>query len=267
MTQLTKQSNSIGSLITNLPKQNVSIYDAYKKSIRIMDFTTQQQMNNLVEALGKWSFYLGISDKINEKDLILNAQFIKENFGTLNLTDINYAIKMCTAQELDDNIEHFGKLSPLYIGKVLNSYKSKRNAIITEINRKVATLDFNLNIKIPSKEQRLSFLKNIIHNAWETVNKENKIYIDFGDCIYLIIKEKKLIKVNETLINDANEYAIKQINKDKRDSSLKAVINNINFHKIDFESLKKRKLREYIVNLWLSSMTENQKNEFIKSMK
>ena len=88
MKQLVKQNSSIGNLIPNIPKTNVKIYDAYKSLQKIQNYNSNEQMNKLVEVLGQWSFYLGLSEKVSDKELILNAQFIKENFGGLNIFDI-----------------------------------------------------------------------------------------------------------------------------------------------------------------------------------
>jgi len=266
MTQLVKQSNSIGNLIPKLPKKTVTIYDAYKTSVRIMDFNTNAQMNKLVEVIGQWSFYLGLSDKVSEKELILIAQFIKENFGSLNITDMQEAIKMCTNGELDSEIEHFGKLSPLYIGKVLNAYKLKRSSLIVDINKKVAQLEFEANKKVPTAEENLNNMKIIVQNAWLDVNS-GKTFYDFGDCVYNYIKEKKLMVVDDDMIERAKKYAKRNIKEEQHQSTMKSVINNMRFEKVDAESIKRKKAREYIVNEWLSSMNKKQAVDFVKQMK
>lgn len=267
MKQLVKQSNSIGTLIPKLPKYNVKIYDAYKTSKRIMDFNTNAEMNTLVELIGQWSFYLGLSEKTSEKEIILNAQFIKENYGTLNTTDIKEAIKMSATEQFDKDIEHFGKLSPLYIGKILNAYKSKRSSIIVEVNQQVAKIEAEANKKPPSKEEMLNNTKFILNDAWQTVNKKNKTYYDFGDCVYNFIKEHKLVKIDNLIIERAKEYAKKNVKQEKANSSISSVINNMPFKKVNEDSIMRKKAREYIVNIWLSSKGEKEFKEFVNNIK
>lgn len=267
MTQLTKQSNSIGNLIPKLNKDTVKIYDAYKTSKRIMDFNTNAEMNNLVEVIGQWSFYLGISEKTSEKEIILNAQFIKENYGSLNIIDLKEAIKMSATEQLETDIQHFGKLSPLYIGKILNAYKKKRSSIIVDINQKVAKIEIEANKKIPSAEERLKIMKTIIYNAWKEVVVDGKVYYDFGDSVYNYIKEKKLMVVDEDMIEKAKSYAKANVKSEQYQSNIKSVIKNIKFDKVNAESIKRKKAREYIVNLWLSSMNKIKADSFIKQMK
>ena len=72
MKQLIKQSSSIGNLIPNLNKTTVKIYDAYKSMKRIRDFSSNKEMNQLVETIGQWAFYLGLSQKTSEKDPLGN---------------------------------------------------------------------------------------------------------------------------------------------------------------------------------------------------
>ncbi len=266
MKQLIKQNNSIGTLIPNISKTNVGIYDAYKNEKRIESFNTNAQMNRLVELLGQWSFYLGLSEKVSDKELILNAQFIKENFGALNLYDIKEAMKMSATEKLGD-IEHYGKLSPLFIGKILNAYKSKRSEVIVTINQQVQKINFSKENKKPTEKESITNMKIILQSAWDTVNVEKRTYLDFGDCVYNFIKKYKLVTVNDKLVGEAMKYAEAKIREEKHNSSLKSVINNTAFKKLDKESLKRKKAREFMVNSWLKAKSKSFMDKFLKELK
>jgi hypothetical protein len=266
MKQLIKQNSSIGNLIPNTTKSSVKIYDAYKNMQRIEDFNTNLQMNELVEVLGQWSFYLGLSEKVSDKELILNAQFIKENFGALNIYDLQQAVKMSATEKLGD-IQHYGKLSPLFIAKILNSYKSKRSEIIVNINQEVNKLKNSKPKLPPSQEESITNMKIILKSAWETVNNEQQTYLDFGDCVYNFIKKYKLVSVNKILIGQAMEYAEKEIRNEKNKSTIKSVIQNTSFTKLDRESIKRKKAREFMVNKWLGAKSKSYMDNFLKELK
>jgi len=266
MKQLVKQNSSIGNLIPKTPKASVKIYDAYKNMQRIENFNTNAQMNKLVEILGQWSFYLGLSEKVSDKELILNAQFIKENFGALNLYDLQQAIKMSATEKLGD-IQHYGKLSPLFIGKILNSYKSKRSEIIVTINQEIKKINNSKPKLPPSQEESISNMKIILKSAWETVNTEKQTYLDFGDCVYNFIKKYKLVSVNKELVGEAMIYAEKEIKSEKNKSTLKSVIHNTAFTKLDRESIKRKKAREFMVNKWLEAKSKSYMDKFLKELK
>ena len=121
---------------------------------------------------------------MSDKELTLNAQFIKENFGALNLYDIKEAMKTSATEKLLGDIEYYGKLSPLFIGKILNAYKSKRSEVIVTINQQVQKINFSKENKKPTEKESITNMKIILQTAWDTVNVEKRTYLDFGDCVY-----------------------------------------------------------------------------------
>ena len=113
----------------------------------------------------------------------------------------------------------------------------------------------------------MSGMKTIIYNAWKEVVVDGKVYYDFGDSVYNYIKEKKLMVVDEDMIEKAKSYAKANVKSEQYQSNIKSVIKNIKFDKVNAESIKRKKAREYIVNLWLSSMNKIKADSFIKQMK
>lgn len=256
MTQLAKQNNSIGKIIPKMPKTDIAIYDAYKTMKSIGEFTSNNEMNKLVELIGQWGYYLGISENISQKELILNAQFIKENFGKLNLVDIKEAIRLSTTDQLNVDVNPYGKLSPLYIGKILNAYKTKRSTVIVETNQKLLNIENEKSKPMPSKTERKKSIEIILIDAWNIVNTKKETYYDFGDTIYNIIRLNKLVVFNNNIIQQATNYAKRQIAEEKKSSNLKSVINNMPFQKMQdkHDALLRKKSREYVVNNWLSKI-------------
>ena len=265
MTQLTKQNNSIGLLIKDLPSKDVQLYDSYKTAKRLGEYSGNNDMNKIVEAVGQWVYYLGLSNSVSEKDVILITKFIQENYPQLNLYDIKEAIRLSSIHELDVETNPYGKFSPIYVSNILNAYKIKRSEIIHKVNQKKNAIQIEQSIKMPTKEERIRNMKTILRHAYEDAFMS--YYDDFGDVLYDLIRERKLIKVDDKLIEEAKEYASQSFREKQRKENLKSVIQRANFEKLDKDKILRKEARKYIVNKWLRSFKNDEFNRFVIDFK
>jgi hypothetical protein len=269
MNQLIKQSNSIGKLITNVPSRNVAIYDASKNELKFKDYKTNTLMNTIVEVVGAWAYDLGVSDKVNDKDIILNSKFIQENFSELNITDLKEAIKMFLTNELNtkEPIKLYYGFAPLFIGQVLSAYRNNRSEIIVDVNKKLLNLKAKEVSKEPSLVERVITLQIIIKNAWTDVVLNKKYYEDYGDVIYNYLRKYKHIdNTNRNLIERAKEYATKKLNKDRRFKSEISAIKDVPFIKGDEAFEYRQNGRQYMISDWLRTKDDKQIEIFIKQI-
>jgi len=65
---------------------------------------------------------VGLTDKVDDKDIITLTKFTEEAFPNLTIEDIKLAINLSMKGSLDADIECYGNFSPLYISKILNAY-------------------------------------------------------------------------------------------------------------------------------------------------
>jgi hypothetical protein len=265
MTQLAKQNNSIGVLVSNLPSKDVQLYDNYKGAKKLVDFKGNDDMNKIVEIVGQWVYYLGLTDSVSEKDIILVTKFIQENYPTLNLFDLKEAIRLSSIHELDVETNSYGKFSPIYVSSILNAYIDKRRDVIHKVNQLKNKALSEQNTYKPTPEERLKNIKTILRHAYE--DAFISYYDDFGDILYDLIKERKLINVDEKLIEDAKKFANSSYREQQRKSNLKSVIQNANFEKLDADKIKRKEARKYIVNVWLRSFNNEDFNRFIIDFK
>lgn len=267
MTQLKTQVSSIKQILPSLKAQEVKIYDAYKKYTKIQDFKVgTNEYNVLLATLGKWAIYIGVSDNVSDKELQLNAEFISENFGRLNIEDINQVINMVTNKSLETQAQHYGKMSPMYIGQVLNDYKKHRSAIITDCNAKYSKYKMEQSLPKPSKEESISNLKILITDAWQRVCFDKLTYDDYGDVLYNFIKRNKLIAVDKKLIEEAMNFAKKNVIEENRENALQQTIMNMPFNKHNQEVRIKKKSRQFVVNKWIGLFSKKEIDEFLKKM-
>ena len=133
---MTKQSKSIGLIKSNFSDNKIKIYEAYRGLKKIRDFKSNDDLKPLIDLVGKWRYYIGIKEELSQEELFMNLNFIRENFSELNLVDINQAIDLSIKGDLDVEVEHYQSFTPLYISRILKSYKEYRNKVIFAIREK-----------------------------------------------------------------------------------------------------------------------------------
>jgi hypothetical protein len=263
MSNLVKYT-SISEMLPSIPKNEAIIYDAFKHEKKFQDYTTNEDIKKITIALGKWAFYIGLSNKIEKEELVINTQYILENFERLSLTDLHCLISLVAKDEEFIAIEAYGSLSPIYIGKCINKYKKVKSEAIYKVNHGLKKIEIEQKAKEPSREERINTLKQIIENA----KKESLVtsYTDFGDSIYNFIKARNLVTIDKEIQELALAYGRSRLKEKKLKSSLSSVIRKANFEKLNDESLIKKGAREYIVNLWLISKSEKEMTAYINTI-
>ena len=100
----------------------------------------KQFENTLLEIVTRWKMNLGISNKSEEQkttiELALVRDFIIDNYNHLTIEEIELAYILSLTDKLDD-CEYFGYFSPLYCGKVLNSYLYYRKIQLADAIRRM----------------------------------------------------------------------------------------------------------------------------------
>ena len=122
MNKLSKQQNSVSTISTlaNTTSKEISLYNAYVTDKRLKDFSTKEDLMLMNSLIVRWATYVGIATP-EATEINMLANFIKEHFQNFNGYDIKECINLLANQTLDTDAEHYGKLSPIYISKVLRA--------------------------------------------------------------------------------------------------------------------------------------------------
>jgi len=258
MNKLSKQQNlvSITKILPNTTSKEINTYNAYITEKRLKDFSTKEDLLLINSLIVRWATYVGIATP-EATEINMLANFIKEHFLNFNAYDIKECINLIANQTLETDAEHYGKLSPIYISKVLRAYQEHKNTIIFKVRDSIQKLKEAEIVPISDKE-RISNFKQLLAIA-KNENLQGLTYVDAGDSLYNFIKYNKLISITNELRDEAMDYGNKLYLAQKKKKVTETVIKNESFKKVadmQFEKadIIRKYAREFVVNRFLLNL-------------
>jgi hypothetical protein len=264
MTKSLSQQNSLiiknKIIVGNLPNANsndVLIYNKKhtEKKLKEISNSDKAEVTEITKIIAQWGYALGIT--VVAQDLVTLNNFIRENFPNLNIFDLKVCVRLVSVDSelLQTDAEHYGKLTLIYVSKILKAYEVYKSTICFEVGQKV--LKFEEKNKPPmSKEERLKNFKELLVYAKKSA-EQGEVYFDTGESIYNFIRHNKLVNIDEDLIKKAMDSGEKEFRvavSDSKIGNLKKMINDVDFTNTKKEDLIKRGARRFVVNFWLKSM-------------
>jgi len=267
MNKLSKQQNSvsIAKALPNTTLKEIAIYNAHLTEKKLKEFSTKEDLMLLNSLLVRWANYVGV-DTPEASQLNMLSNFIKEHFPTFNATDIKECINLLTNQTLDTDAEHYGKISPIYVSKVLKAYQEHKNNVVFKVRDNLQKLKEAEVVPI-ADEDRIANFKKLLTIAKDE-NNQGLTYIDSGDSLYNFIKHNRLMPItknnlDQQLIDEALEYGNKLYIELRKKKVTETVIKNQSFKRVSDMEFEKKDLiskyaREYVVNKFLLKMDLNE---------
>jgi hypothetical protein len=267
MNKLSKQQNSvsIAKALPNTTLKEITIYNAHLTEKKLKEFSTKDDLMLLNSLLVRWANYVGV-DTPEASQLNMLSNFIKEHFPTFNATDIKECINLLTNQTLDTDAEHYGKISPIYVSKVLKAYQEHKNNVVFKVRDNLQKLKEAEVVPI-ADEDRIANFKKLLAIAKDE-NNQGLTYIDSGDSLYNFIKHNRLMPItknnlDQQLIDEALEYGNKLYIELRKKKVTETVIKNQSFKRVSDMEFEKKDLiskyaREYVVNKFLLKMDLNE---------
>lgn len=157
--------------------------------------------------------YTGISNSDEQQkntiELALVRDFIIDNYGFLTIDEVELAYTLAITQKLSD-CDYYGNFSPLYVGKVLNSYLYYRKIQLADVIRKKEKSDLlQQEVKNkPTPEEEANLTKEIFLDFYNQNKEKNKIDDVFNICWNFIRKQLK---------NGNNDFLNKWTNPQKKE--------------------------------------------------
>lgn len=242
----------------------MKIYDIFTNQPPIREISTNDELAPLIDVIGKWRFYLGIKEEPSKQEMIINTNFVRENFGALRIGDIHEAINLSVAGKLDCDNEAYNNFSPLYIGRILNAYNEYRNQIIGQVKRQI-TIQESKKANELTQEEKSRLWRESFLSAWNIVHTGG-FFEDYGHSWYDYIKKNKLVTNSQELTDKALEYAKKRISEEKPNAkSLRDFVNEVHTPRVDETEMKNRYARFYVVNYWLQNIQKGE--EYVHQIK
>ena len=262
MNKLSKQQNSV-SIVNTLPNttsKEISIYNAYLTDKKLKDFSSKEDLMLMNSLIVRWATYVGV-DTPEASQLNMLSNFIKEHFPSFNAYDIKECIGMLASQSLETDAEHYGKISPIYVSKVLKAYQEHKNDVVFKVRGSIEKLK-EAEVKPMPNEERIANFKKLLTIA-KKENEQGLAYIDAGDSIYNFIKYNKLFPLTKELIDEAMDYGNKHYIEQRKKKVTETVIKNQNVKRVsdmqfEKEDIVRKYAREYVVNKFLLQLDLNE---------
>lgn len=262
MNKLSKQQNSVSitKILPNTTTKEINIYNSNLTDRKLKEFSTKEDLLIMNSLIVRWANYVGLETPEGSQINML-ANFIKEHFPSLNAYDLKECINLIATQSLDTNAETFGKLSPLYVSKVLKSYQEYKNNVVFKVRENIQKFKETEIVPMTDEERISNFTKLLIIAKEE--NKLGLTYLDSGDSIYNFIKFNKLIDIKKNLIDEAMRYGNLLYIEQRKKKVIETVIKNHNFKRVadmqfEKEDIIKKYAREFVVNRFLLNLNEKE---------
>lgn len=206
--QLLKQNRDyLIKYATDESERNVVLATANLKMAEM----TKEAGEKLIEVVGKWYFYLGLSGKSNPDDIIMLCRFLKDTFPELTVNEIELAIDMKMKGHFTE-VDFYGNLTPLYASQIINAYKEYRHEKLKSVFEKK---ERNTVYETPkmSMEENHKLLVDAIQHEWRRFNSTG-IVDDLFSFIYDFAVRTGRISEDATKSEAAQAYAMKRIQAD-----------------------------------------------------
>lgn len=154
------------------------------------------------EVIIKWKVFLGISDGWQEKDDLL-LDFIQHYYYFISIAELNLAIELSVARKLSVDVELYNNnFSPLYAGKIITAYLEYKKIHMKRILEKRD----NSPTLPATPQQEMNDMIIVISSFYDEFKKTGDISDEHTICYDFLIKKKKLVTVDEAMLNKAMDY-------------------------------------------------------------
>lgn len=264
MTKLLSQQNCTivnnNIVVGSLPNTNANDILIYNKKhtdrkLKEIHKSDKAEILEITKTIGEWGYALGIT--VLSHDLVTLNDFIRENFPNLNIFDLKVCVRLVSTDSdlLETDAEHYGKLTLIYVSKVLKAYEKYKSTVCFGVREKILKLEQDNKPKM-SNEERIKNFKELLFNAKTSVDKD-EFFEDLGEVVYNFIRHNKLISIDKDLIAKAMESGdneFKSYVSDFKRGNLKKMINDVSFTATKKEEMVKRYARRYVAQHWIKNM-------------
>lgn len=195
--------------MTDSEKMLINIIYADKP---IKEFVNSE-MPSVIQLIGRWRYAIGLSKECDADDLVTMSFFIKENYGFLNVSEIDHAIKLSITGKLgldSEEVNPFNNFSFLYVGKILNAYLEYKKSLFRDITKRRDEAEIKqIAVPKPTPEEMAETMKEIIAGEYQKWKSSGEI-LDPFNIVYNYFK-----KTNQAAISKEQTELIKAQAKKK----------------------------------------------------
>lgn len=200
----------------------------------------------VIKKVTLWRAYVGAT-KVDErgKQISFEADFLIKHYPNLTLDDLSLCIDMFVTQQLDLPEKSFVVFSPMFMGLVLDKYRSFKNRKAIELGEKLNTLPPPEKPK-PTPKERAESMKEMIMGVHEQINKGNLFIFMIHD-VYDYFRRLKKIVFTDKMIEEAKKYAVVKMSISDKEDGFKKALADMHINKKDREDVHRWFCKEYCV--------------------
>lgn len=193
--------------------EEVALVKCVEGSILIGNLT---DLNPLVNVVAKWRMYIGLPKEDISEELSIVADFLFKQYQFLTIGEIELAYTLSVTNKLKD-VEFYGSFSPLYVGKVLDSFLYYRKLTLADTIRRKQRYDNEIKEmeNRPSPEKQCHDFKVMINDMYKEYKQNGELRDPFNIC-YNYFRRTKMLIVKKEEIDNAMDYGKKKyLSKDR----------------------------------------------------
>ena len=185
-------------------------------AIKTFDYSVANNKKLIIAVFVEWAHMIGVKEPNTADENIINAKFIIANFGDMTITEIRQAIHWSIVGKLDIDATCYGKLSPIYMAKILNAYLNIRDNRMAIMRYKLS--QFNQEKNYADKftkpfEQRLTEKRTFLIEHMGKMKTERQADVA-GMLIWKFLKRAGLVN-DDKFSQEAKAYGKEQLQKMK----------------------------------------------------
>jgi len=266
MTQLINPKNFS---LTNTVKKQINkveqrIFEANFSLEPISSFDSFEKDSLLLDLLMKWKIYSGISNQPSAPDYLIIQNFLKKNYPTINLEDIEICIDLITSNQLEikkgSSDESFANFSCTFVGRCMSAYVKYKKELIFDVKQKLQKEQLELPLPKKTIEERIIEKKDFIKWAYNQIKENPNNFDDLNNMLFNFIYYNQFLDFTEDLKNESISAAtikLKSQQISKKDSLQQAIfslekINNKLTNYTQTDVIKEAS--NYIVKKFFSSL-------------
>lgn len=225
------QKSSVTAEILPIWVTNKNEVDVFKSKSGLPLCQLDRNGEDMLTAfIGQWSVDLGIVIGLDAFELTYIENWIKENYPSMTISQLNLAKKLALTRQLDCNPVPYGKLSPLYIGGIINAYTEYEERVDSRIrdNKKKFDLQQIELSKIKSVEENEMLNRKARQDNYILI-KNSSTLVNVIPGVWNIAVAKQWVDVallEDTFLRSAIETQIGKIKGSPEDNPAFRVVND-----------------------------------------
>ena len=188
----------------------------FHETIKVRDLAPESTAWKKVRSsLNQCCVMIGCVSVLSDDEYRLMKDFIMSDYKDFSPEEMLIAFKKLCSGAITVDIEHFGKLSPMYLGAVLKAFKIERNKALGDELRNATKIEVEATAE-DKKKIREDYLQNCLIKPYKQINEKGFFDVDKHVSLILwkIFKRAGFINMDDETCDKYLALAIEDLKKD-----------------------------------------------------